>query len=133
MRQYIALIHKDATSEFGVSFPDLPGCVTAGATLDEARDMAAEALALHLEGITEDGEAIPEPSTLEVVMADPNNKTGVAILVEAPAQAIKAVRINVTLPEDVLASVDAYATANGYSRSGFLAYAAKKAMRKSAA
>jgi predicted RNase H-like HicB family nuclease len=46
MRQYIALIHKDADSDFGMSFPDLPGCVTAGATLDEARDMAEEALAL---------------------------------------------------------------------------------------
>ena len=69
MRRFIALIHKDAGSEFGVSFPDLPGCVTAGATLDEARDMAAEALALHLEGMVEDGEAIPEPSSLEAVMA----------------------------------------------------------------
>ncbi len=69
MRQFIALIHKDAGSDFGVSFPDLPGCVTAGATLDEARDMAAEALALHLEGMVEDGDAIPEPSSLEAVMA----------------------------------------------------------------
>ena len=129
MRQYIALIHKDAESEFGVSFPDLPGCVTAGATLDEARDMAAEALAFHLEGLAEDGEAIPEPSTLETVMNDPDNKDGVAILVAAPAQVVKAVRINVTLPEDLLASVDSYASANGYTRSGFLALAAKKAMK----
>jgi predicted RNase H-like HicB family nuclease len=129
MRQYIALIHKDAESEFGVSFPDLPGCVTAGATLDEARDMAAEALAFHLAGLAEDGEAIPESSTLETVMNDPDNRDGVAILVAAPAQIVKAVRINVTLPEDLLASVDLYASANGYTRSGFLALAAKKAMK----
>ena len=128
MRQYIALIHKDADSEFGVSFPDLPGCVTAGAMLDEARDMAAEALAFHLEGLAEDGVAVPEPSSLEAVMADAENRDGVAILVAAPAHAVKAVRVNVTLPEDVLASVDAYASANGFSRSGFLAYAAKKAI-----
>ena len=128
MRQFIALIHKDVQSEFGVSFPDLPGCVTAGATLDEARDMAAEALAMHLEGLMEDSEAIPEPSSLEAIMADQANRDGVAILVAAPALAVRSVRINVTLPEDVLASVDAYASANGYSRSGFLAYAAKKAM-----
>ncbi len=128
MRQFIALIHKDAQSEFGVSFPDLPGCVTAGVTLDEARDMAAEALAMHLEGLMEDSEAIPEPSSLEAIMADQANRDGVAILVAAPALAVRSVRINVTLPEDVLASVDAYASANGYSRSGFLAYAAKKAM-----
>ena len=128
MRQYIALIHKEANSDFGVSFPDLPGCVTAGVTLDEARDMAAEALALHLEGMAQDNEAIPEPSSLEAVMADAVNREGVAILVAAPAQAVKTVRINVTFPEDVLVSVDAYATANGYTRSGFLAYAAKKAI-----
>jgi predicted RNase H-like HicB family nuclease len=41
MRQYIALIHKDADGDFGVSFPDLPGCVSAGSTLDEARELAA--------------------------------------------------------------------------------------------
>ena len=68
MRSYIALIHKEAASDFGVSFPDLPGCVTAGTTLDEARAFAEEALALHLAGLAEDGEAAPEPSTLEAVM-----------------------------------------------------------------
>ena len=85
MHQFIALIHKDSQSEFGVCFPDLPGCVTAGATLDEARDMAAEALALHLEGMAEDGEAIPEPSSLEAIMADPANRNGVTILVTKKA------------------------------------------------
>ena len=44
MRPYIALIHKDANSDYGVSFPDLAGCITAGVTLDEARGMASEAL-----------------------------------------------------------------------------------------
>jgi predicted RNase H-like HicB family nuclease len=63
MAHYIALIHKDADSDYGVSFPDFPGCITAGATLDEARAMAAEALAMHIEGLGEDGEAIPEPSS----------------------------------------------------------------------
>jgi len=125
MRQYIALIHKDAGSEYGVSFPDLPGCVTAGATLDEARAMATEALAFHLEGLMQDGEPRPEPSTLEAVMADPHNREGVAILVAAPT---KAVRINITVPEDLLNEIDAYAEAHGFTRSGFLAQSAKKAM-----
>lgn len=84
MRQYIALIHKEADSDFGVSFPDFPGCVTAGTTLDEAREMAAEALGLHLEGMEQDGEPAPEASSLEIVMADPSNRDGVAILVAAP-------------------------------------------------
>jgi predicted RNase H-like HicB family nuclease len=128
MRQYIALIHRDLNSDYGVSFPDLPGCITAGKTLDEAREMAVEALAFHLEGLEADGVAAPEPSSLETVMADTENRDGVAILVPAPARAPKVVRINVTLPEDVLAAVDSYAAANGYTRSGFLALAAKKAM-----
>lgn len=128
MRQYIALIHKDADSDYGVSFPDLPGCITAGSTLDEARDMAAEALALHLEGMAEDGEAAPEPSSLEAVMADKDNMDGVAILVPAPVAAPKSVRINVTLPSDVLEQIDQYAEREGFTRSGFLAQAAKKAM-----
>ena len=81
MRNYIGLIHKDADSHFGVSFPDFPGAITAGTTLDEARAMAEEALALHLEGLAEDGEAVPEPSALEEVMSDPDNRSGVAILV----------------------------------------------------
>jgi predicted RNase H-like HicB family nuclease len=81
VRNYIGLIHKDADSHFGVSFPDFPGAITAGTTLDEARAMAEEALALHLEGLAEDGEAVPEPSALEEVMSDPDNRSGVAILV----------------------------------------------------
>lgn len=128
MRHYIALIHKDPESDYGVAFPDFPGCVSAGSTLDEARDMGAEALALHIECMSEDGEAIPEPSSLEAIMANPKNRDGVAILVPAPQAAPKAVRINVTLPADVLAEIDAYAEAHGFTRSGFLATAAKKAM-----
>ena len=85
MRHYIALIHKDANSDYGVSFLDLPGVISAGRTLDEARAMAAEALAFHLEGLAEDGEAVPEPSTLEEIMAVAENKDGVAVLVDAPA------------------------------------------------
>ena len=128
MRQYIALIHKDANSDYGVSFPDLPGCITAGSTLDEAREMAAEALAFHLQGIGEDNEAIPEPSSLEAIMADNVNRDGVAILVPATAAAPKSVRINITMPADVLEQIDQYAEREGFTRSGFLAQAAKKTM-----
>jgi predicted RNase H-like HicB family nuclease len=126
MRHYIGLIHKDADSDFGVSFPDLPGLVTAGTTLDEARDMAEEALAFHLEGLEEDGEAVSEPSSLEEIMSTPENRSGVAILVSVKDNQPKVVRVNVTLPGDVLEQIDKYAEANGYTRSGLLAQAAKK-------
>lgn len=97
MKQYIGLIHEDTDSDFGVSFPDFPGVVTAGTDLDDARAMAEEALAFHIEGLVEDGEAIPEPSSLEDVMADADNRDGVAILVAVKTEAKKAVRVNITL------------------------------------
>jgi predicted RNase H-like HicB family nuclease len=129
-KQYIALIHKEAGSDFGVSFPDLPGVITAGATLDEARAMAEEALGFHIDGLIEDGEAIPEPTSLERVMADPLNRDGVAILVPVKPRAARIVRINVTLPADVLAEIDHYAREHGFTRSGFLAQAAKQAIER---
>ena len=49
--EYIAYLHKDSKSDYGVSFPDFPGCITAGSSLDEARRMAAEALAFHIAGL----------------------------------------------------------------------------------
>src|SRR5277367_1560765 len=62
---YIAYVHKDPTSDYGVSFPDFPGCVTAGKTLEEARRMVQEALCLHIAGMIEDGDKLPAPSTLD--------------------------------------------------------------------
>jgi len=132
MPSYIGLIHKDANSDFGVSFPDFSGVITAGVTLDDARAMAEEALALHVEGMVEDGEAIPEPSTLEEVMSDPDNRGGVAILVSVKTEQPRAIRVNVTLPEDVLAQIDRYAEAHGFTRSGLLAQAARKLMTEAA-
>ena len=130
MSNYIGLIHKQAESDYGVSFPDFPGVVTAGETLDEARTMAEEALAFHVDGMIEDGDAIPEPSSLELIMAEPENRDGVAILVTLRSQPPKSVRINITLPEDVLQTIDSFAEANGMSRSGFLARAARHEIKR---
>ena len=129
MRQYVGLIHKEEKSDYSVSFPDFPGCVTAGATLDEARAMAEEALAFHVEGIVQDGEAIPEPSSLESIMADMESRSAVAILVPLRSPAPKTVRVNITLPDDVLSAIDRYAESHGYSRSGFIAKAARDALK----
>ncbi|TIT99429.1 MAG: hypothetical protein E5W43_11945 [Mesorhizobium sp.] len=81
MRQYIGLIHKEDASDYGVSFPDFPGVATAGASLGEARDLAEQALAFHVEGLIDDGEAIPEPSSLEQIMADADNQELATIIV----------------------------------------------------
>ena len=119
---YIALIRKEASSDLGVDFPDFPGVATAGRTLDEARQNAVEALDLHVEGMMGDGEEIPEPSTLEAVMADEFNRDAVAILVDLAPRNVRAVRVNITLPEDLLEAID---RASG-NRSRFLADAARQ-------
>ena len=88
--------------------------------------MAEDALALHIAGLAEVGAAIPQPSTLEDVMSDPNKRDGVAILVIVRTEQRKAIRVNVTMPEDVLAQFDKYAEAHGFTRSGLLTQAAKR-------
>lgn len=131
MRYYIALIHKDPDSDFGVSFPDFPGCISAGETLDEAVRMGREALEGHTELMADEGEAIPEPTAMEVIMADPENRDGTPVLIPlAQAASQKTVRVNITLPEDTLRDVDRYAEAHGFTRSGFLVQAAKRVMEK---
>lgn len=94
--------------------------------------MAEEALALHLQGLAEDGEAAPDPSSLDEVMADAGNRDGVAILVAAPRASSRAIRINITVPEDVLENIDRRAEREGMTRSGFLVKAAKLAIRQDA-
>ncbi|MBN9552613.1 MAG: type II toxin-antitoxin system HicB family antitoxin [Alphaproteobacteria bacterium] len=81
MHQYIGLIHKELTSDYGVSFPDFPGVVTAGASLEEARELAEQALAFHVEGLIDDGEAVPDPASLEKVMADADRRVLKTIIV----------------------------------------------------
>jgi predicted RNase H-like HicB family nuclease len=67
MRHYIGIIHKDAESDFGISFPDFPGCVSAGRTLEETTAMGREALEGHVAVMRDAGEAIPEASTLDAL------------------------------------------------------------------
>jgi predicted RNase H-like HicB family nuclease len=130
MPQFIGLIHKEANSDYGVSFPDFPGVVTAGTTLDEARVLAEKALAFHIEGLTEDGERIPEPSSLEAVMAEPENRDAVAILVALNAEPSRSVRVNITLSQELLFEIDRYAKQHGLTRSRFLSQAAKGVLQR---
>jgi predicted RNase H-like HicB family nuclease len=133
MANYIALIHKDPTSDFGVSFPDFPGCVTAGPTLDEARSMAQEALGFHIEGMLEDGDALPEPSSLEAVMAEAENRDAVAFMIDLPDRPAPTVRVNITVSAKDLEAIDTYAEAHGFTRSGFLVQAAKDRIKRRSA
>ncbi|TIQ36296.1 MAG: hypothetical protein E5X48_11015 [Mesorhizobium sp.] len=70
MRQYVGLIHKDYASDYGVSFPDFPGVVTAGRTMAEVCQLAEMALAFHVEGLIEDDKPVPGPMPLEQVVVE---------------------------------------------------------------
>lgn len=126
MNSYIALLRKDPASDYGVEFPDFPGCATAGIDLDDARVMAAEALELHIQGMVEDGETIPEPSGLDAIMNDPHHRDAVVLVVPVAARSSPAVRINVTLPKDLIAAIDRVSG----NRSRFLADAARTALKQ---
>lgn len=87
MRQYIAVIHKERASDYGISFPDIPGAISVGRTLDEARNNGADVLAFHLEGLAADGEVAPEPSSLEKIMKDAKIGDSLVVFVAASAVA----------------------------------------------
>lgn len=130
MANYIAIVHKDPKSDFGVSFPDFPGCVTAGKNIDEAKDLAQEALTLHIQGMIEDGEQLPTPSKLEQLMVDPDFADAAAYLVvDVPDTKPRTVRVNITVPEMTLKEIDAEAKKRGMSRSSFLVHAAQNAIQ----
>ncbi len=121
--EYIAYLHKDKRSDYGVSFPDFPGCVTAGRSLEEARELAVEALTLHIAGMVEDGEALPEPSTLDQLAHDPAMKGAVAFLVSAEAPE-KTVRVNITARESQIEAIDKLARKAKMTRSAYMVQSA---------
>ncbi len=130
MRSYLAFIHKDPDSDYTVTFPDFSGCITAGATLDEARDMAREALPFHIEGMLADGGQLPDPMSLEQALAaDPMGRDTVAFLIDVAIDD-PIVRANITMPKGILERIDRYAKAHGLSRSAFLTQAAQRAMQQ---
>lgn len=128
MTHYIALLDRAGDGSYGVVFPDFPGCASAGDTFEDAVREASEALAFHVQGMREDGDAIPSPRALEEIGAgeDWYDLAGsiVALVPLLPPPA-KAVRVNVTLDERLLAEIDAVAK----NRSAFLAEAARRALR----
>jgi predicted RNase H-like HicB family nuclease len=120
---YIAYLHKDGKSDYGVSFPDFPGCITAGSTLEDARRMAARALSFHIAGMREDGEVVPKPSTLDDLRNDPAMKGAVAFLVEA-TEPEKTIRFNITARASQLSEIDSRARAAKLTRSAYLVQSA---------
>ncbi len=119
---YPAIIER-AGKGYSVFFPDLPGCTSAGRTMQEAALAAEEALSGHLAVTSEHQEEIPEPSELDAIGHDPDVEEVARILVRGERPG-KAVRVQITLDEGLLARIDRAAR----NRSGFLAEAARAAL-----
>jgi predicted RNase H-like HicB family nuclease len=127
--KYIAFLHKDSKSDYGVSFPDFPGCITAGKTFEEAHRNAVEALAMHIEGMREDGETIPKPSTLEILAKHTARPGAVLFLVDAPEEE-RTVRVNITARQSQIETIDRLAESAGLTRSAYLVRSAMKETRR---
>jgi predicted RNase H-like HicB family nuclease len=132
MPDYVALIHKDTDSDFGISFPDFPGCISAGTTLSKAVDMGKEALSGHMALIQDLGHPLPEPSSFESIMADADHQNAIAVLISVPVGKSRTIRVNITLTNDLLQQIDDKAEREGFTRSGFLARAARHVLDKTA-
>jgi predicted RNase H-like HicB family nuclease len=135
MSKYFALIHKDVTSDYGVSFPDFPGCTSAGETYEKVLHNAIEALAGHVALMRRDGDPIPAPRDLDTLRReegwiDWQNAT-VTMIPLLPAAA-PSVRLNISLDSGLLEEIDRAANAAGMSRSAYLARAAKIALSSAA-
>ena len=120
------IIHKDDDSDYGVTIPDLPGCFSAGDTYEDALNSAREAIECHIEGLLEDGEALPKPMSIEHHRSHEYAQDAVFALVSVDLSKLsgKVKRVNITFPERLLSQVDSFAGSHGESRSGLLVNAA---------
>ena len=123
---YPVIIHKDPDSDYGVTVPDLPGCFTAGDTVDDAIVQATEAIECHIEGLVLDGETVLIPRNIEFRQKNPDYVDGVWALVSVTLDKIpgESRRVNITVHELLLALIDQHAKQHGETRSKFIAQAA---------
>lgn len=124
MRYPIAIEPGTETTAFGVVVPDLPGCFSAGDTLDEAMSGAEEAAAAWIDATLDACGAIPAPSSLDSLRANKDfaGWTFGVITLDLALLDDSIERVNITLPKRVLKRLDALAKAAGESRSGFIAH-----------
>ncbi|MDR0565013.1 MAG: type II toxin-antitoxin system HicB family antitoxin [Azoarcus sp.] len=128
MKFVIAIEPATDSSDFGVAVPDLPGCFSAGKTLDEALDNAKEAVDVWCEAVIEDGGDIPVTRSLSYHQKNQEFDGWVWAVIDVPVERYfgPAEKLNITIPRMLLARIDNYVKSHGITRSGFLAEAARK-------
>jgi predicted RNase H-like HicB family nuclease len=133
--RFVSLVHKDPDSCYGVSFPDVHGCASAGDTLDEALTNAVDALSGHIRSMEADGEVVPAPRTLEAINADPDlvedMKGAIISAVPLVRDRGSTTRINVSLDLGLLEAIDGLVKQRSQTRSAFLASAARRELLES--
>lgn len=128
MAAIIALIHGEPGA-YGISFPDFQGCISGGASIEEALHRGREALTFHIEGMEDVGEPFPKLREVSEIKADPEfaddfaDATVAVVDVDLPA---RAVRVNISIDERLLQRADRAADAAGETRSGYIATALKQ-------
>lgn len=133
--RFPVVLHTDDGIHYGVTVPDLPGCFSAGDSIDDALLQVMEAIDVHLEGMLEDaGAEVPDAQPIAVHQRNPDYADGIWAYVDFNTSKYegKAEKINITVPRRVLHRIDSYASSHGETRSGFLTRAAIAVMRPDA-
>lgn len=122
----VALEPRDEHRAYGVVVPDLPGCFSAGDTIEEALANAREAILLHVEGLVERGEPVPVPQPIAERINGRKYKGWIWAIVPVDLAELQgpAERVNLTIPRRYLRRIDAAARNSGESRSAFMVRAA---------
>ncbi len=129
--RFPVVLHTDDGVRYGVTVPDIKGCFSAGDSFESALDSVVEAIDLHLEGLAEEGAEIPLPRSIAAHQGNPDFADGVWALVDVDVAKYdgRTEKVNITLPRRLLAKIDDYAKRHHQTRSGFLAEAARAAMK----
>ncbi len=125
----VAFIHSDDLGSFGISFPDFPGCISDGATVEDALNRGEAALGFHVEGMRDQGLALPELRGVDAILADDSladwreaaQIAHVPLIIDRGSPR----RVNVSLDPGLLEAIDSEATRRGMTRSAFLSSAAR--------
>jgi predicted RNase H-like HicB family nuclease len=128
MTRYPAVL-EESDGAWGAWFPDFPGCVGAGDSMHAAVISAGEALTFHIEGMMEDGEPIPTPSSMAELSGVATDGNHVLFVVDADVPETAEVtytRLNITLPDAVVNAIDRVAA----NRSAWLAEAAREKLHR---
>ena len=130
--RFVVAIHKDTDSSYGVTVPDLPGCISSGDTLDEAFDQAREAIKGHIETLLMTSQHVPKMRPLQEHQAQVDFQDALCwgfVDVDLASIPSQGVRVNIMLPSGLLSTIDEHSKLEGETRSGFLAKAALEYIR----